>query len=74
MSELYADAMSMFEKCGLPELFITFAANPHWEEFTENEVQCLGWRCRCEETLLMFIAQNSKTWNSPCTHFSSFRS
>ncbi len=36
MRERCCDAMSIFAKCGAPDLFITFTANPSWPEITDN--------------------------------------
>jgi len=36
MRERCCDAMSIFSKCGAPDLFITFTANPKLQEITEN--------------------------------------
>lgn len=36
MKERCADAMSIFAKHGSPDLFITFTANPKWQEIKEN--------------------------------------
>jgi hypothetical protein len=36
MKERCADAMSIFSKHGAPDLFITFTANPKWQEITDN--------------------------------------
>ncbi|XP_065215463.1 uncharacterized protein LOC135842058 [Planococcus citri] len=36
MSQCYQDAMSIVAKFGKPDFFVTFTANPHWIEITEN--------------------------------------
>ncbi|GBM73817.1 hypothetical protein AVEN_80246-1 [Araneus ventricosus] len=36
MRERCADATSIFTKCGAPDLFISFTANPKWPAITEN--------------------------------------
>lgn len=36
MRETCCDAMSIFSKHGAPDLFITFTANPDWDEIKEN--------------------------------------
>ena len=36
MKERCADAMSIFAKHGSPDLFITFTANPKWQEIKDN--------------------------------------